>query len=297
MSNRKKPPGPAGNASEGTAASRQAMPQVLARLQAMSDELQARCKLRAAARRAWRGQDPAPAQLPCWPEDSAGDRFFSGMMLDEAMKAPCLATAVMPDARVIAAEPAHWNVALSVLVRAVLLDGVPVGDPPVQAILGVLAPVAEAEFADGRAASRAASGAGAGVAAAEPELPELDGPVSLLGTFALIDATWAVIGEDSLQDVLGVLAPLLGDALPELDGQVVAEALVRAFSRHYRCETPGDDEVLARFAGPGPGDPLEDLVAARVVAPADALRVGLTVLATLGELCMSGSASVLRVAA
>ena len=49
--------------------------------------------------------------------------------------------------------------------------------------------------------------------------------MSLLGTFALIDATWAVIGEDSLQDVLSVLTPLLGDALPELEGQVVAEAL------------------------------------------------------------------------
>jgi hypothetical protein len=141
------------------------------------------------------------------------------------------------------------------------------------------------------------NGTGTGPVAGEPELPELDRPVSLLGTFALIDATWAVIGADSLRDVLGALTPLLGDALPELDGQVVAEALVRAFSRHYRCEMPGDDAVLERFAGPGTGDPLEDLVAARVVAPADALGVGLTVLAALGELCRSGGASVLRVAA
>jgi hypothetical protein len=106
-----------------------------------------------------------------------------------------------------------------------------------------------------------------------------------------------VIGEDSLRDVLGVLTPLLHDALPDLDGQVIAEALVRAFSHHYRCEMPGDEKVLERLGGPGPGDPLEDLVAARVVKPADALRVGLTVLAVLGELCKSGSASVLRVAA
>jgi hypothetical protein len=297
MSNRKMPRGPGGNASEDNAASQQALVQLLARLQAMSDELRARCKLRAAARRAWRGQDRAPAELPCWPEDSAGDRFFSGMMLDEAVKAPCLATAIMPDARVIAAEPAHRHVAVSVLLRAVLLDGVPVDDPKVQAILGVLAPVAEAEFADSQAARHAASGTGTGPAADEPELPELDGPMSLLGTFALIDATWAVIGADSLQGVLGVLTPLLDDALPDLGGQVVAEALVRAFSHHYRCEMPGDEKVLERLARPGPGDPLEDLVTARVMTPADAPWVGLTVLATLAELCKSESASVLRVAA
>jgi hypothetical protein len=180
-------PPPGGNACEGNAASQQAMLQILARLQAMSDELQVRCKLRAAARRAWCGQDPAPAELPCWPEDSAGDRFFSGMMLDEAMKAPCLATAVMPDARVIAAEPARWNVALSVLVRAVLLDGVPVDDPKVQAILGVLAPVAEAEYYR-QAASLAAFRIGTAGVGDEPEFPEQDGPMSLLGTCGLVDA-------------------------------------------------------------------------------------------------------------
>jgi hypothetical protein len=297
MSDSMKLRGPGGNASGGKAASQQAMLQILAGLQAMGDELQARGKGRLAARRAWCGQDPAPAELPCWPADSVGDRFFSGMMLDEAMKAPCLATAVMPDARVIAAEPAHWNVATSVLVRAVLLDGVPVDDPKVRTLLGVLAPVAEAEFADGQAARLVLCGTGTGPTADGPELPGQDGPMSLLGTFALIDATWAVIGEDSLQDVLSVLTPLLGDALPELEGQVVAEALVRAFSHHYRCEMPGDDTVLERFAGPGPGDPLEDLIAARVVTPADALRVGLTALAALGELCRSGSASVLQVVA
>jgi hypothetical protein len=60
---------------------------------------------------------------------------------------------------------------------------------------------------------------------------------------------------------------------------------------------PGDEKVLERLARPGPGDPLEDLVAARVVTPADAPRIGLTVLATLAELCKSESVSVLRVAA
>lgn len=298
MSNRKKLQRRGGSASGGQAAAQEALRHVLAGLQAMSDEMQARGEFRAAARRAWCGaKDPVPAELPCWPEDSLGDRFFSGMLLDEAMKAPCLVTAAMPDARLIAADPAHWNVALSVLVRAVLLDGVPPDDPQVQKLLRVLAPVAEAEFSYGQAAGLAAFGIGTAGTGDEPEFPEQDGPMFLLGTCALIDATWAVIGRDPLRDVLGVLTPLLGEALPDLDGQVVAEALVRAFSHHYRCEMPGDDEVLERLAGPGPGNPLEDLIAARVVTPADALRVGLTVLATLGELCKSGSASVLRVAA
>jgi hypothetical protein len=125
----------------------------------------------------------------------------------------------------------------------------------------------------------------------------LGSDVFLLGTCALTDATWAVIGEDSLHEVLGVLTPLLDDALPELEGRVIAEALVRAFSHHYRCEMPGDEQVLERLASRGSGDPLEDLVVAKVVAPADVLRVGLTALAALGELCKSESASILRVAA
>lgn len=298
MSNRKKLRGRGGSALGSDAASREVMLKLVAGLQAMSDEMQARGELRAAARRAWcGGNDPVPSELPDWPEDSVGDRFFSGMLLEEAAAAPSLMTAAMPNARLIAAEPAHWNVAMSVLVRAVLLDGVPVDDPKVQALLGVLAPVAEAEYSYGQAANLAAFGIGTAGMGDEPEFPEQDGPMFLLGTLALIDAMEAVIGKDSLQDVLGVLTPLLDDALPEPGGQVVAEALVRAFSHHYRCEMPGDDKVLERFAGPGPGDPLEDLVTARVVTPADAPRVGLTVLATLAELCRSGSASVLQVVA
>jgi hypothetical protein len=60
---------------------------------------------------------------------------------------------------------------------------------------------------------------------------------------------------------------------------------------------PGDEQVLERLASPGSGDALADLVAAKVVAPADVLRVGLIALAALGQLCKSESASILRVAA
>jgi hypothetical protein len=145
--------------------------------------------------------DPGPAELPYWPEDSLGDRFFSGRLLEEAAEAPCLMTAVMPNARLIAAEPAHWNIALSVLVRAVLLDGMPADHPKVQALLGVLAPVAEAEYSYGQAANLAAHGIGTAGTADEPEFPEQDGPLFLLGTCALIDATMAVIGKDSLGEL------------------------------------------------------------------------------------------------
>jgi hypothetical protein len=298
MSNRKKLRRHGGTSLGGKAVSQEVMLRLLAGFQAMDDEMQARDELRAEARRTWcGGKDPVPAELPCWPEDSLGDRFFSGMLLADAMQAPSLMTAVMPAPRVIAADSAHWNVAVSVLVRAVLLDGVPADDPQVKALLGVLAPVAEAEYSYGQAANLAVFGIGTAGMGDEPEFPEEDGPISLLGTLALIDAIWAVIGEDPLQEILDVLTPLLDEALPELGGQVVAEALVRAFSHHYRCEMPGDDKVLERLARPGPGNPLEDLVTARVVTPADAPRVGLTVLATLAELCRSGSASVLQVVA
>ncbi len=42
---------------------------------------------------------------------------------------------------------------------------------------------------------------------ADLEQPELDGPVFLLGTCALVDTTWALVGEDPLSEVLGVLLP------------------------------------------------------------------------------------------
>jgi hypothetical protein len=297
MSNRKKLKRRSGNPLGSDIATRQWTRQAAANLRAMSENMRMRDEHRAAARRAWcGGKDPVPAELPEWSEGSLGDRFFAGMLINEASQAPCLA-AGMPAARVIAADPAHWNVATAALVRAVLLDGIPVDDPAVGMLLGVLAPAAEAEIASGRAANLAAFGTGAGGMADEPDFPELDGPVFLLGTCALIDAMCAVIGDDPLQEVLDVLTPLLSDALPDMDGQVVADALVRAYSHHYRCEMPGDEKVLEHLADAGPGDPLEDLISAKVVAPGDALRVGLTSLAVLGGLCRSASVSVLRVAA
>jgi hypothetical protein len=277
--------------------------QALAALQAMSESMAARRDgLTAACRAWWGGHDPSPAQVPAWPAGSVGDRFFSGMLLAEARKTPSLAAATVPDAQVIAADPAHWSVATWVLVRAVILDGIPLDDPVVSGLLDVLAQFAAAEFACGGAwvsgawaggAGRASDGrAGTGPAGGEPGFPEQDGPVFLLGTCALVDAIWALTGDDSLSDVLDVLASALDDALPG-EGRVIADALIRAFAHHHQCEMPGDAQVLERLGDLGTGDPLADLVAARLVTPRDSVRVGLTVLSALAELGRSESPSVL----
>ena len=308
MTNRKKPRGPAGRGPAGHAAGRDAAPgqgvlQALAALQAMSESMAARRDgLTAACRAWWGGHDPSPAQVPAWPAGSVGDRFFSGMLLAEARKTPSLAAATVPDAQVIAADPAHWSVATWVLVRAVILDGIPLDDPVVSGLLDVLAQFAAAEFACGGAwvsgawaggAGRASDGrAGTGPAGGEPGFPEQDGPVFLLGTCALVDAIWALTGDDSLSDVLDVLASALDDALPG-EGRVIADALIRAFAHHHQCEMPGDAQVLERLGDLGTGDPLADLVAARLVTPRDSVRVGLTVLSALAELGRSESPSVL----
>ena len=125
-------------------------------------------------------------------------------------------------------------------------------------LLEVLAPIAEAELAYGAAADAAMYGAGPDWDEDEPEFPEQDGPVFLLGACALVDAVWAAVGEDPLSDVLGVLLPVLDNAVPGLDGQGAADALIGAFASEYRCEQPGDAEVLERI-GRYRGDALENL--------------------------------------
>jgi hypothetical protein len=126
----------------------------------------------------------------------------------------------------------------------------------------------------------------------EPEFPEQDGPVFLLGACVLVDAVWATVWDDPLRDVLGVLLPVLA-AVPGVDSQVAADALVGAFSTEYRCEQPGDDQVLKRI-GRYSGDALENLATAGAVPPSDVLLVGLTILSALAQLCRSESPSVLQ---
>jgi hypothetical protein len=70
-----------------------------------------------------------------------------------------------------------------------------------------------------------------------------------------------VVGEDPLAGVLGVLRPVLADAVPGVDPQVTADALIAAFATEYGCEQPGDAEVLERIEHRD-GDALRNLVAA-----------------------------------
>jgi hypothetical protein len=276
------------------AETRQAMHQLVAGLQALVQETNERKEREAAARRTWSGgAEPVPAEAPQWPEGSLGDRFFGGFHVGQARNAPCLATAQIPDSATIAAHPAHWNVATSALVRAVVFDGLGLDDPAVRALLEVLAPIAEAELAYRKAADAAMYQLGTDWDEDEPEFPEQDGPVFLLGTCVLIDAVEAAVGENSLTDVLGVLLPALTDAVPGVDSQVAADALIGAFAHHYRCEQPGDDEALQRIKYRG-GDALENLATAGAVPPSDVLPVGLTILSALAQLCRSDSASLLQ---
>ena len=279
--------------SRADAATQQAMQVIAAGMQAVAQETKGRQDRQAAARRAWcGGAEAVPAKAPRWAKDSLGDRFFSGTFLDRARSAPCLATAQIPDAAVIAADPAHWNVAADALIRAVVFDGLGLDHPAVNTLLEILAPVAEAEVAYHQAADAAMYGPGLDWDEDEPEFPEEDGPVFAVGGCALVDAAWAAVGEDPLRDVLGVLVPVLDDAVPGIDGQVTADALIGAFATEYRCELPGDAEVLERIKRYD-GDALRNLVAAGAVRPADVLPVGLAMLSALAHLCRSDSASVL----
>ena len=299
-SNRKKAQrqaGPPSHDSLATAETQRQMLQLAAAVQALAQEATDPEERTTAARRLWSGgTDPIPAEAPRWTENSLGDRFFGGFHLAQARDAPCLATAQIPDAAMIAADPAHWNVAASAVIRAIVYDDLGLDHPAVSRLLEVLAPLAEAELAYRKAADAAMYQIGTDWDEDEPEFPELDGPVFLLGTCALVDAVWAAVGEDPLSHILGVLLPVLAAAVPGLDSQLVANALIGAFSTEYRCEQPGDDEVLRRL-GACSGDALETLATAGAVAPADVLPVGLTILSALAQLCRSDSPSILQPAA
>jgi hypothetical protein len=193
---------------------------------------------------------------------------------------------------VIIADPAQWWVAASVLVRAVVFDGLRVDHPAVSMLLDVLAPIAQAELAHEQALDDWYS---SGWDEEKPEFPELDGPVFLIGC-ALGDATLAVVGKDPLSEVLAVLSPALDGTVPGLTGPAVADVLTGGRATPYLCELP--DYVLKRMHPTfAVGGALLEFADARVVPPRDILRVGLTILSVLAELCRSDSASILRRAA
>ena len=261
-------------------------------LKLLADWARDRDRRLAEATRKWWSGDPVPAALPDWPEDSLGDRLFSDRLFRSALGVPALKDAKVPDSAAIRSDPAQWSVAAWVLVRAVALDGLSVDDLAVAALLEVLTPVAQAELAAGEAAAAGARRDGLAPEAIAPEIFDDDGPAFVIGCCGLVHAIWTAIGDDPLAEVLDVVSPLVDSALPG-HGRVVAEALARAFSEHYACERPADVELLERLGTETSGDPLRDLVSAGVIAPADALRVGLEVLRRLAELCKTESVSVL----
>ena len=243
--------------------------------------------------RAWCGGQPVPAERPRWAEGSLGARLCSGMHLARARNAPCLLTATVPDPMVIITDPAQWRVAASVLVRAVAFDGLRVDHPAVSRLLDTLTPIAEAELAYEQDLEDWYS---SGWDEEKPEFPEMDGPVFLIGTCALGDATLAVVGEDPLSEVLAVLSPTLDATVPGLEGRAVADVLTGGRATPYLCKLP--DHVLKRMQRAfAVGGALEEFADAGAVPPRDILRVGLTILSALAELCKSDSPSILRRAA
>jgi hypothetical protein len=233
--------------------------------------------------------------VPRWPEGSLGERLGSGAHLARARSAPSLITAEVPDATVILGDPAHWSVAAGALIRAVVYDGLRAGHPAVSALAGVLAPIAGAELAYDEALEDWYN-YGDPEEEDKPEFPELDGPVFLIGTCALADATSAVIGADPLTEVHPALAAAMDDVIPGLAGRVVADALLGAAATHHQYDRPGDASVLKR-ANKYAGNALEDLVGAGAVPGTDVIRAGLAILAALAELGRSGSSSIRRPAA
>jgi hypothetical protein len=252
-----------------------------------------RVEHRTAAMRAWLGDtELVPAEVPSWPEGSLGHRLLAGTQLMEAQDAPSLLTAQIPHPQLIAADPTHWTIATSALIRSVVFDGLTPDHPAVSTLLEALAPVIEDELAYMKTADDRQYSIGPFDNDDDEDFPELDGPMFLLGR-ALVEAVWTVTGDDSLSDVLSVLLPALDGVVPGLDAPFIADALIAAFATNYRCEDPADDELLQRVRHLG-GNALETLVDAGTVEPGDVLRVGLIVLSTLTRLCQSSSDSVLK---
>jgi len=193
----------------------------------------------------------------------------------------------------MAATPELWVVAINASVRAVVLDELTVSHPAVGAVIALLEPVVRRElayYAD---------------ETTWDEYPESDVPLRLLGDDVLMEATWAVVGDDSLAPVLALLERRLDTAFDtpgrpaSLTGRAAAEALIGAFPDHFECQAPGDEACLERLRAKGPtsSNPLCDLVRDKVIAPEDALPVGLAILAALADLARTSAFSVLDASA
>ncbi len=240
----------------------------------------------------WGGATPVPAEVPQWEDGSLGDFFFTEPAIAGAAAAPPAAEAVLPTPeRMLALGSAREAVA-SLLIRAVVFDGLPAAGPTIGMVLEHLAPVIEWE----------AGHFGLPVSDAEAE-EIVTAPAFVIGS-ALIEAARAVIAEDRIAPVLEFLEPVLDEALAplglsaELTGAAAGRALACAVARAYLFTDPEDTALLNQL------DPdmttsenaLETLVIDKLLTPQGALLAGLAVLAALAGLCRSNAASVLQAA-
>src|SRR5260370_17652364 len=277
--------------------SQRGLKQLARAAQELGGMFEARREHLAAVSRSWRrGAEPEAAEMPDWAEGSAGDRFFEDSRMKKYAVAPRLATAEIPSAEAFAADSGHWDIAVSALIRAVVLDRVPVTDPLVTKVIRLLGPAVGAEVqyaASGGRGSQPIGGVEGGV-------PEDDAPVFPLGACCLVDATWAVVGLDPLRDVLDYLGPRLDAALAQLNctlkpsGHMLAATLPRAAADFYLLdEEPADAETIRQLGGKSEGNPLDCLISEKAIETADPLTIGLFVPGTLADLCPTAQASVL----
>ena len=237
----------------------------------------------------WGGVTPVPAEVPQWEDGSLGDYFFTEPVIARAAAAPPAAVAALPPPARLLADGSAREAVASVLIRAVVLDGLPAAGPAVGALLEALAPVIEWEAGH------------FGQPASDAEAEEIvTGPAFVTGS-ALAEAARAVIAEDRIAPVLEFLEPVLDAALAPLGlpagltGAAVARALACAAAHAYDFTDPGDTELLNQLdpSSATSQNPLETLVTDKLLAPRDALLAGLAVLAALAGLCRTNAASAL----
>jgi hypothetical protein len=237
----------------------------------------------------WGGVTPVPAEVPRWEDGSLGDYFFTEPVIAGAAGAPPAAVAVLPPSERMLAYGSVREAVASVLIRAVVFDGLPAAGPAVGAITGQLAPVIEWE----------AGYFGRPVSDAEAD-EIVTGPAFVTGS-ALAEAARAVIAEDRIAPVLEFLEPVLDAALAPLGlpagltGAAVARALACAAAHDYAFTDPGDTALLNQLdpSSATSQNALETLVTDKLLAPRDALLAGLAVLAALAGLCRTNAVSVL----
>ena len=232
----------------------------------------------------WGGATPVPATVPTWAEGSLGDYFFTEPSITGAAQLPPLAEAVLPTSETLAADPRYSAATSSLLVRAIVFDGVPASDPAITPVIDLLRPLVEREVALDRQEDY------------EPE-DAIQAPLWVIGVDALLEAARTVVADDRIAPVLALLESRLTPVLVPLhvSATAAARALVCAVAHHYFFQNPADTETLNLLDGDRSTseNPLETLIKEKDLVPADAIRAGLAILAVLADLCRTNAKSAL----